>query len=566
MNKLLLSFLMSIVCCGLSTPVQAQTDTYSYTFSGASFTASGSTQSLGGLDWELVTDPTDTYIQVDNDGLHLGSGSKTLQTATLSTSGLKDKIITSVSVNFRDANKSGVLTVKVGDKNFTCDNNTSVTGTNTATKYSFTGNGMGDIVISAARPASAQKAMYFKSIEIEYMDAAAGPVDFEGYETEITLYAGQTKSIFNQQILPAAYTFESKDTDVATVDDEGNVTGVAVGDTEIIFEWFDGETFKDDKVTIPVHIIKQPDYITATVVMSNQENLSYRKDTHITWVSEEDPNITFDTYATTEGTTYPQYNSNAGALRIYSSNGNKLYVSAPQGYYFDHVDPETGSTGSLTINGLRAGDSASSDDIHTFDGDEVFETEFMIESSTGNGEGKNTDIISLTFRLKPLGDQIDHTPVVLDWENSELQDEKLYTRHDNNDHVFHFYFQEVKNLQYHYNLTYEQLAPNPEENGEVSLMADDDMEFTPYDAENHITIPANTFGVMTYYAEHKATGIKSQIHTLAIDGGVTGVETIDIDAADSNVEYYNLQGVRVNNPANGLYILRQGNKVTKVIR
>jgi hypothetical protein len=30
------------------------------------------------------------------------------------------------------------------------------------------------------------------------------------------------------------------------------------------------------------------------------------------------------------------------------------------------------------------------------------------------------------------------------------------------------------------------------------------------------------------------------------------------------VEYYNLQGIRVENPESGLYIRRQGNKSTKV--
>ncbi|MDE5734040.1 MAG: Ig-like domain-containing protein [Duncaniella sp.] len=39
----------------------------------------------------------------------------------------------------------------------------------------------------------------------------------------------------------------------------------------------------------------------------------------------------------------------------------------------------------------------------------------------------------------------------------------------------------------------------------------------------------------------------------------------DIEAADAPVEYYNLQGIRVANPTSGLYIKRQGNKVTKVI-
>jgi len=46
-----------------------------------------------------------------------------------------------------------------------------------------------------------------------------------------------------------------------------------------------------------------------------------------------------------------------------------------------------------------------------------------------------------------------------------------------------------------------------------------------------------------------------------------GVDDVIVDEASENapVEYYNLQGVRVENPANGLYIKKQGNKVTKVV-
>lgn len=47
-----------------------------------------------------------------------------------------------------------------------------------------------------------------------------------------------------------------------------------------------------------------------------------------------------------------------------------------------------------------------------------------------------------------------------------------------------------------------------------------------------------------------------------IDNAISDIEA-DVNAP---VEYFNLQGVRVANPENGLYIMRQGNKVTKVIR
>lgn len=48
------------------------------------------------------------------------------------------------------------------------------------------------------------------------------------------------------------------------------------------------------------------------------------------------------------------------------------------------------------------------------------------------------------------------------------------------------------------------------------------------------------------------------------DGGA-GVEDLYVADENAPVEYYNLQGVRVANPANGLYIVKQGNKVSKKI-
>ncbi|MDE5607517.1 MAG: hypothetical protein K2I64_01135 [Muribaculaceae bacterium] len=45
-----------------------------------------------------------------------------------------------------------------------------------------------------------------------------------------------------------------------------------------------------------------------------------------------------------------------------------------------------------------------------------------------------------------------------------------------------------------------------------------------------------------------------------------GIDSVVVDEnANAPVEYYNLQGVRVQNPANGLYIVKQGNKVVKQV-
>lgn len=54
----------------------------------------------------------------------------------------------------------------------------------------------------------------------------------------------------------------------------------------------------------------------------------------------------------------------------------------------------------------------------------------------------------------------------------------------------------------------------------------------------------------------------SKFEKIEAAAGVDGIEADDVNAP---VEYFNLQGVRVANPSAGLYIVRQGSKVTKQI-
>lgn len=52
--------------------------------------------------------------------------------------------------------------------------------------------------------------------------------------------------------------------------------------------------------------------------------------------------------------------------------------------------------------------------------------------------------------------------------------------------------------------------------------------------------------------------------TMTKNNNETAIESVEIDA-NAPVEYYNLQGVKVVNPSNGLFIKKQGNKAVKVI-
>jgi hypothetical protein len=55
-----------------------------------------------------------------------------------------------------------------------------------------------------------------------------------------------------------------------------------------------------------------------------------------------------------------------------------------------------------------------------------------------------------------------------------------------------------------------------------------------------------------------------EIKNLVVTGNVAdGI--FDVEVENAPVEYFNIQGVRVENPENGLFIRRQGNKVSKVV-
>lgn len=84
----------------------------------------------------------------------------------------------------------------------------------------------------------------------------------------------------------------------------------------------------------------------------------------------------------------------------------------------------------------------------------------------------------------------------------------------------------------------------------------------------------NTGGAILFrnlkFSEVKDEAIVAPAHRVTWNwytiGGAAGVENVAADYSNAPAEYFNLQGVRVNNPENGIFICRQGNKVTKVVK
>ncbi len=102
----------------------------------------------------------------------------------------------------------------------------------------------------------------------------------------------------------------------------------------------------------------------------------------------------------------------------------------------------------------------------------------------------------------------------------------------------------------------------------------DDVNSMPrYGAEeNDKPVVLNEANKMTFNGNNAWTieaghySVEVDINNMTITmSDASGIENVEINKSDVPAVYYNLQGVEVENPANGMYIVKQGNNVSKVI-
>jgi tellurite resistance protein len=97
--------------------------------------------------------------------------------------------------------------------------------------------------------------------------------------------------------------------------------------------------------------------------------------------------------------------------------------------------------------------------------------------------------------------------------------------------------------------------------------AADEWQYAAAQGETYtVAAPTTAGNYIQIQAKSVYNGISSDVTTvnLSVDGPISGIEGIAADSQNAPVEYYTLQGVRVNNPGTGLYIRRQGTNVEKV--
>ena len=90
-------------------------------------------------------------------------------------------------------------------------------------------------------------------------------------------------------------------------------------------------------------------------------------------------------------------------------------------------------------------------------------------------------------------------------------------------------------------------------------------EVRPMRYHGHTDMNADNITDLTDAAAPYELYVGNPVARKLSDEEVTGVENVAVDD-NGDVEYYNLQGVRVSNPGHGVYIERRGNRATKVIK
>ncbi len=189
--KKIFSILMAVLFAGV---LFATPSTSTLTFTAA---CGGTGTADDEAAWTITSDGTESTYDATK-GIHYGTSSAAVGYIQLSTSDIAGTI-TSVVVNASTASGvSASVTVKVGTTDFkTTGDATSIAATTTATDYTFTGSASGDIVVRLAKAASANKALYVKSVVVTYEEAEASTTktyyltlssDWAGWPAKYAIY------------------------------------------------------------------------------------------------------------------------------------------------------------------------------------------------------------------------------------------------------------------------------------------------------------------------------------------------------------------------------------------
>ena len=174
-----------------------QNKTYTHSITSKTWSANGA-QTLNSISWTLNNNGS--YYGYDGTkGQQVGSSGSPATSMTLTTSGFASATkITAVRISTSGASSiNGTVSVRVGSTAYTSGGSTTKSLTSTNTQYEFTGSSTGNVTITWTQTSS--KAIYFKTIEVDYQTTGAGG-------TIITTYYHSTPDCGGDDPEPTGYT------------------------------------------------------------------------------------------------------------------------------------------------------------------------------------------------------------------------------------------------------------------------------------------------------------------------------------------------------------------------
>lgn len=365
-----------------------------------------------------------------------------------------------------------------------------------------------------------------------------------------TAYIGENNqfpTLNNPHNLPISYSIPAEDASIATIDKTtGEITLVGVGSTTVraTYTSTDDSAYKGTYKTYDLTVAQKGSIFELDYTFdftkpdveggSTFYGLSLRKvdyETEDKAIEQKGVTLTLSKGSSSNG--YRMWKAtNNTELRMYS--GCTMTFSIPSGS-FKSIEFTTGKWN------VNYNDTKLSEKTWTPSGTEPVTSVAFACNSDGTSEIKQIKVIY--YLGKPLA------PVIVEETSTHIR----------------------VSCDPNYILEYKKVDRNAALNGpKRANVVDDAAEWTELDS-NEATIEKilddNKNKRFHFRAKHVASGVYSDENAFAIeaDGTTTGVEVVEAVDENAPVEYFNLQGVRVQNPGQGLYIRRQGNSVEKVL-
>ena len=398
-------FTICLLCLVGGVNMMAQ-ETYSYTFkSGDLKEATPKTYTFNKVEWDVSGKIA--YIGWDgtktNKGIQLASQKKNATDVTFSTTNISGTI-TSVKVNSSVATDGkAIISVKVGGTSWGTQTNTATT----ATSFNFTGTGNGEISIELKN--QVKKALYIKSITVEYTTGKVTPTP------TITPASKTFSESFKATISctdAAAKIYYTLDGNTPDANSTPYTTGITIPEETTTLKAVAIKDGKASKVADAVYTYVAPVAPTYTYTIWSEDWSSYEtgnipsKGKNATYECKNGKSATKIYNGTSAGGTTPE-------LLISRNNGSlTINVTSLKGYsgtlYFSFLTNNDKFTVTSTTTDVKIGEpTKKGDKEHTCtitipEGTEGLNLK-ITNINPEDGDNMRVDNLSLSAKLKDLG-------------------------------------------------------------------------------------------------------------------------------------------------------------------